>query len=260
MVTGMKDSSAEYLVIPPELAGHPVETIGNGAFQFCHSLKRIILPDTVTAIENTAFKGCESLTVADLGGGINSIGAFSFQGCENLREITISNRLNRLEMNSFRGCRSVETVNIRTLDGEGEGTRTFAVASENEGALWLYIRAILRATDPHVGLMDKYDATFLEIKNEDDRFRVAAFRLQNHFQMTRRMHRIYRDCLAGMTETIIREDRVDRLTLLGELNCIDEQQLPYFIDLAGRIGGGCIACLLEYQNRRSPARGYDFSL
>jgi hypothetical protein len=64
----------------------------------------------------------------------------------------------------------------------------------------------------------------------------------------------------GMIESIIKADRVDRLTKLGELGCIEREMLPEYIDLAGRIGGGCIAYLLEHQNRYAKAEDYDYSL
>lgn len=284
-ITGPKNREAEQYHIPDSIDGHPVDAIGNGAFQFCHALKWISVPDTVTTIDNAAFKGCENLVRAELSLSLSSIGAFAFQGCRNLRELTISNHLSRIELNSFRECSAVEVIRVKIREynpadvqnaGEPDlpgqkkgrtrgqpdrnGMRSFAVASESEEALWLYLRAVLRATDPTVGLMDKYDATFLEIKNEEDRYRVASFRLSDPYKMTRRTYKVYKDCLMGMIETIIREDRVDRLTKLGELNCIDPAALPEYIDLAGRMGGGCIAYLLEHKNRTAKAGSYDYSL
>ena len=260
VITGWKEKAKEYVFIPPEIDGHPVTAIGNGAFQFCHALKQVSVPDSVTVIENAAFKGCESLEKAELSSQLGGIGAFAFQGCVSLRELTISNHVTRMELNSFRDCTGVETIHVKLRESKYGEVRSFAVASESEGALWMYIRAILRACDPNVQLMDKYDATFLELQQEDDRYRVATFRLSDPYNMTRQMRKIYRDCLIGMMETIIKTDRVDRLTKLGELNCINPALLSEYIDMAGRIGGGCIAYLLEFQNRRGKSDAYDYSL
>ncbi len=303
-VTGPAERDAIELRVPPEIDGHPVTVIGNGAFQYCHELKKISLPDTVTTVENAAFKGCENLEEAELSASLNSIGALAFQGCASLKQLTVSDHTDRIEMNSFKECRSIEVVHVKLRDridvGEdrrvgpfgfgaipciesvpGAGpehyvykhpkmglfvreddydVRSFAVASESDEAIWLYMRAIMRATDPHGPSMDKYDATFLEIRGEDDMYRVAARRLSDPYNMSKRMYKIYRDSLTGMIESIIKSDRVDRLTRAGKLDCIDPEMFPEYIELAGRMGGGCIAYLLEHQNRYAKVREYDYSL
>lgn len=259
-ISGPKNRDAVEYHIPPVINGAKVNVIGNGAFSFCHNLKRISVPDSVTIVENSAFKGCDNLIEAELSKELNAIGALAFQGCTSLKKVTISNHMNRMEMNSFRDCRALETISVKLRENKEGKIRDFAVASESEEAVWLYLRAILRATDPLAGYMDKYDATFLELKNEDDMYRVATHRLTKPYNMTRRMHKIYKDSLIGMIHNIIKADRVDRLTKLGELNCIDKELLPEYIDLAGRIGGGCIAYLLEHQNRYAKVEEYDYSL
>ena len=138
--------------------------------------------------------------------------------------------------------------------------RNFVIATESEQAIWLYLRAIVSATDSYGGYMDKYDATFLEIKDETDRYYVAVSRLKNPYDLKPEMEHIYRDALNGMVRNIIAEDRVDRLTMLGNLNCIDEENLREYVDYAGRIGGGCIAYLLDYQQKSGRLDRRDFSL
>ncbi len=303
-VTGPAERDATELRVPPEIDGHPVTVIGNGAFQYCHELKKISLPDTVTTVENAAFKGCENLEEAELSVSLNSIGALAFQGCASLKQLTVSNHTDRIEMNSFKECRAIEAVHVKlreridvdedrrvgpfgfgaipcieSVPGAGPNdyvykhpkmglfvreagydVRSFAVASESDEAIWLYMRAIMRATDPHGASMDKYDATFLEIRGEDDMYRVAARRLSDPYNMSKRMYKIYRDSLTGMIESIIKSDRVDRLTRAGKLDCLDPEMFPEYIELAGRMGGGCIAYLLEHQNRYAKVGTYDYSL
>jgi len=259
-ITSPKDKTAVELHIPPEIDGHPVNAIGNGAFQFCHELRILSVPDTVTAVENTAFKGCENLLEAELSAQLNSIGSLAFQDCTSLRSVTISNHTNRVEMNSFKGCRALHTVNVKLRETPDYRTVPFAVSSESEAAVWLYMRAITHATGQNKIKMDKYDATFLEMRDDDSRYRLAVFRLENPYVLNSRTKKIYRDYLVGTIETIIRTDRVDRLTKLGELGCIEEDMLDEYIDIAGRIGGGCTAYLLEHKNRNKKIEAYDFSL
>ena len=303
-VTRPAQRGAGELRIPPEIDGHPVTVIGNGAFQYCHDLRRITLPDTVTTIENAAFRGCENLEEAELSASLNSIGALAFQGCAGLKYLTVSDHTDRIEINSFKECRAIEVVHVKmrnriavdeerrigqfrfgvipcidSVPGAGPDcavykhpkmglfvrgpeydVRSFVVASESDEAIWLYMRAIMRATDSHGASMDKYDATFLEIRSDDDMYRVAARRLSDPYNMSKRMYKIYRDALTGMVESIIRSDRVDRLTRVGELDCLERELLPGYIELAGRIGGGCTAYLLEHQNRYAKVEEYDYSL
>ena len=56
------DNSAEgELVIPNEIEGLPVRSIGRGAFAYCRDLTSIIIPDGVTSIGGAVFIACESL-------------------------------------------------------------------------------------------------------------------------------------------------------------------------------------------------------
>lgn len=47
--------SAEDLEVPAELDGHPVTSIGDGAFYYCDSLTSVTIPDGVTSIGEGAF-------------------------------------------------------------------------------------------------------------------------------------------------------------------------------------------------------------
>ena len=272
VIQGVKDSSAVEINIPPLFDGIPVSAIGNGAFTFCSKLKKITIPDTVTVVENSAFKGCASLVEAVLSSELISIGTTAFAGCENLKRVTISNHADRFEINAFRGCTSLETVYVKlkeTYHLREDGTpdpeknpqiREFAVGSSMDETRWACMKAIISATDPRSNYMGKYDSVFLEIYDEDDLYRIASYRLKNPIDMSPEMNRVYRNTLTGMIMSVIRADKVDRLTTIGELDCIDNFELDSYIDLASRIGGGCIAYLLEYKNRTTGIHMPDFSL
>lgn len=272
VIQGVKDTSAIELNIPPMIDGIPVSFIGNSAFTFCEKVKKITIPDTVTMVENSAFKGCVSLVEAVLSSELISIGSTAFAGCENLKRLTISNHVDRFDLNSFRGCTSLETVFVKIKESfhlREDGTpdpaknpqiREFAVGSSTDEARWSCIKAIITATDPRSNYIGKYDSVFLEIYDEDDQYRIATYRLKNPFELSQEMELVYRNTLTGMIMSVIRSDKVDRLTTIGELDCIDNSELNEYIDVASRIGGGCIAYLLEYKNRTTGIRIPDFSL
>ncbi len=258
VITACSDKTSREILVPPLINGRPVTEIGNGAFTFCHELRRIVLPDTVTSIDNAAFRGCRNLVDAVLSKELRSIGALSFAGCLKLRRVTLGNCLERFEMNSFRECPELREIVIWHRE-KGE-YMSFAVSSEEDVAIWLYLRGVLSATAPHGAYMDKYDATFLEIKGEYDVYNIAVSRLRNPVDLSPERRQIYENALSGAVPQIIRQDRVDQLTAIGELGCIKEDALDEYIHTASRIGGGCIAYLLEYKHRIGKSTGYDFSL
>lgn len=58
--------------------------IGADAFQDCHALTEIVIPDKVTTIGEGAFTACTSLKHVTLGSGVTDIGASAFDRCDAL--------------------------------------------------------------------------------------------------------------------------------------------------------------------------------
>ena len=58
-------TGAEHLVIPSEVHGIPVTTIGGGAFMGATDLKSIVIPSSVTKVGDKAFGGCSNLLVVE---------------------------------------------------------------------------------------------------------------------------------------------------------------------------------------------------
>lgn len=61
------------------------------AFEYCSSVKEIILPDSLREINNRAFYGCSSLTKITLPDSLREIGERVFDNCSNLRDIYYGN-------------------------------------------------------------------------------------------------------------------------------------------------------------------------
>lgn len=87
----------ETVVVPGELAGLPVRTIGAGAFENV-PCETVILPDTLYTVEDGAFRGC-ALGTLYLFDSIRAIGDPAFEGCENLTTL----RLNAVEPPVYSG-------------------------------------------------------------------------------------------------------------------------------------------------------------
>ncbi len=77
------------IVIPAEIRGYPVTSIGEAAFYYCKNLTSITLPE-----------------------GIEEIGDFAFQKCINLENINIPNSVLRIGNSVFDECASLDSINI----------------------------------------------------------------------------------------------------------------------------------------------------
>ncbi len=100
------------LVIPSEIDGYPVTTIGYMAFSNCNILASIIIPDTVTEIKWGAFSYCMSLTSITLPKGLTVIADRLFEGCEVLTNITIPEGVTEIGRRAFEYCINLEKVVI----------------------------------------------------------------------------------------------------------------------------------------------------
>ena len=79
------------VIIPSNINGNPVATIGEGAFAGCSKLTSITIPNSVTTIGNEAFYYCESLTSITIPNSVTTIGERAFAGCSALTSILVAN-------------------------------------------------------------------------------------------------------------------------------------------------------------------------
>ncbi len=79
-INGLEDASTTDVVIPAEIDGLPVTSIGTFAFWWCPSLTSVIIPDSVTNIGEDAFGSCSSLTSITIPESVKSIGNDAFSG------------------------------------------------------------------------------------------------------------------------------------------------------------------------------------
>lgn len=70
---------------------------GDGAFEGCSSLKKVVIPDNVTEIGDSTFYGCTNLEEIELPEGVKEIGAWAFTGCKSLNSIFIPGSITYLE-------------------------------------------------------------------------------------------------------------------------------------------------------------------
>ena len=118
-----------------------VNTIGDGAFFQCHSIRSVTIPDSITTIEVEAFGSCSKLeefngkyavdggrclikdntliTYAEASGttytipdSVTTIGEYAFHYCNSLISVTIPDSVTTIGKSAFQDCTSLTSVTI----------------------------------------------------------------------------------------------------------------------------------------------------
>ena len=145
-------------IIPAEIAGVKVTSIGGDAFRNCTKLTSIEIPNSVTSIGERVFNSCENLASINVAEGnskyssedgvlfnkdktefmrypegkadkeytipdsVTRIGDGAFYGCTSLASIVIPNSVTSIGVSAFYGCTSLTSINIpNSVTSIGEG-------------------------------------------------------------------------------------------------------------------------------------------
>ena len=85
---------------------------GRAAFQDCHSLTSVTIPDSLTTIGTDVFRNCTSLSSVTIPNSVTSIGNYAFYGCTGLTNINISTGVTSISDSLLRNCISLTSVTI----------------------------------------------------------------------------------------------------------------------------------------------------
>ena len=114
-------------------------TVIGGVALSCQGLKRLNsdvdgvfnLPNHVTSIGTAAFEYCYGLTSIDIPSGVTSISDSTFFGCRNLTSVTIPSGVTNIYGNAFRQCYNLTSVTCLPTTPPTLGNNVFEVTSSN---------------------------------------------------------------------------------------------------------------------------------
>ncbi|MBQ8495894.1 MAG: leucine-rich repeat domain-containing protein [Clostridia bacterium] len=112
IITGYKGSLIPKAVIPSEICGLPVKTVGARSFLQCPFLEEIHILDGAEIIEANAFSSCDHLTKVFMKDSVREIGKNVFFECENLYCVELSPALQKIENRAFYGCKGLRDIDI----------------------------------------------------------------------------------------------------------------------------------------------------
>ena len=132
-ITAYNGFETNRVIIPREINGQPVISIGEKAFMNA-TISEVILPKSIKAILGKAFSGCKNLKKIDLPETLEYMGSFCFaesgltelafpnalknipsfccDGCGEMETISIGRQVKKIEYMAFSGCRKIRSVTL----------------------------------------------------------------------------------------------------------------------------------------------------
>ena len=109
-------NDTEY-VIPEEIDGKKVTSIGNDAFQGNTSLISVTIPGSIKDIGNNAFSDCSSLESVTISDGVERILYRAFYNCTSLKTVTVPASVTYIDNNALGYYSDDGGININKIDG-----------------------------------------------------------------------------------------------------------------------------------------------
>lgn len=132
-ITSYNGFETDRVIIPNEIDGQPVISIGEKAFMNT-TISEVILPKSIRAILKNAFKGCKNLKHIDLPETLEYLGDSCFQStgitefscpnslriipmncfwqCAELKRVGLGNQIEKLELGAFQDCSNLEKISL----------------------------------------------------------------------------------------------------------------------------------------------------
>lgn len=121
----------EVVIIPPMIAGHPIQSIEKGCFKDNTYVREIYIDDNIEAISGDAFKDCVNLEKVHISNAVSKFTSSAFAGCTALSEANIPDSMTEVPRGLFKDS-PLTTIHIGkgvknlSTDAFYKGTADFA--------------------------------------------------------------------------------------------------------------------------------------
>lgn len=109
-IVGVEPPPSGEIAIPSAFNNIPITAIGKGVFKSNHTLKSVIIPNTICSIGEDAFRNCWNLTSVSIPNSVTNIGQSAFHYCSSLQSITIPEGVTSIPRSAFWSCKSLANV------------------------------------------------------------------------------------------------------------------------------------------------------
>lgn len=107
-ITGASEYG-DVLIIPTEIDGYTVTSIGEYAFHWGYMVE-LELPPSVRRLDSHAFSQCDRLKSIKFSEGLDDIGSYAFFACGSLEELILPESLSSITFRAFEGCKGLKRV------------------------------------------------------------------------------------------------------------------------------------------------------
>ena len=112
-LTKCEESETETTIeLPDTYKGLPVAAIAEFAFSNNSTVRKIVIPDSVTTIGEAAFLQCSSLEEIRLPAGLTEISSNMFNGCSSLTEVRLPEGVTVIGPAAFASCSALTSINL----------------------------------------------------------------------------------------------------------------------------------------------------
>lgn len=100
------------LIVPNDLDGHRVTSIGDRAFYRCDFLISVTLPDSIAFIGKSAFYQCNSMSTINIPNGVTTIDDGAFVRCHSLVTLSLPDTVVIIGKAPFSPCGSLASIDV----------------------------------------------------------------------------------------------------------------------------------------------------
>lgn len=109
-ITGIGKYREKELIIPNDISGNRVTTIGDSAFCYNEDITSVKVPYSITIIGSYSFSNCKNLAKAEISHGTKQLGIAVFMSCHTLKSVTLPASIKHIGEYTFYDCPKLSSI------------------------------------------------------------------------------------------------------------------------------------------------------